>query len=257
MAANDYQNWDDPNAGDYGMPNTANGGATGIPDPNNPGYDTAGYPLPQEPLKPNPIVPTPNGNDNDNGNGKNTDNGGGGGGGGLVDPYTAPAPNYIAAPTFTPPTYTKAPAFSYGDFTPTQANDVLTEPGYQFGLDQGEQALTQNRAASGLLNTGSTLKDILAFGNNYATGQYNNVDQRRRADYTMNRDNAVQNYNTNYQTQYVDPYKASYQSALDVFAPQMADWSAHNNFDYNNWLQGYTMFRNRQLDTVNAATALS
>lgn len=46
--------------------------------------------------------------------------------------------------------------------------------GYQFGLNQGTQAITQNAAAQGLLNSGSTAKALNTYGQNYANTQYQN-----------------------------------------------------------------------------------
>lgn len=207
--------------------------------------------------------------------------------GGLTDPFnetfTPPtpqdlpnAPNYTA-PTFTPPTYTAPPAFSYqdyqkpadfsyadyqkpADFTAPTAASVLNTPGYQFRLGQGEQALQNSAAAQGLFGTGATLKNILGYGQDYASNEYNNEYGRElgtynenlqagqnayatnRANafgsyqtntqnaltaYNTNRSNAVDTYNTNYQTQYIDPYKFAYQGALDSFAPQMAQFQAN------------------------------
>ena len=38
----------------------------------------------------------------------------------------------------------------------------------------------------------------------------------------------MQQYNTNYQTQYVDPYKAAYQTAIDTWIPEQETWRAKN-----------------------------
>lgn len=46
--------------------------------------------------------------------------------------------------------------------------------GYQFGLDQGSQAITGNAATQGLLNSGSTAKALDTYGQNYANTQYQN-----------------------------------------------------------------------------------
>lgn len=46
--------------------------------------------------------------------------------------------------------------------------------GYQFGLNQGTQAITGNAAASGLLNSGATAKALNTYGQNYANTQYGN-----------------------------------------------------------------------------------
>ena len=57
-----------------------------------------------------------------------------------------------------------------------------------------------------MLNSGGTLKDILNYGQNAATQNYQNV---------VNQD--LQAYDTNYQTQYVDPYNFAYSRAKDLF----------------------------------------
>lgn len=46
--------------------------------------------------------------------------------------------------------------------------------GYQFGLNQGEDAVTQNAATKGLLNSGSTARALDTYGQNYANSQYQN-----------------------------------------------------------------------------------
>jgi len=232
---------------------TASSQPTGIPDPNYPGYDTAGFRLGSKTgangatTIPNTATgmtwvtnPTPTGTaGNTFATGVATPTSPTGDG--LVNAYTGTMPDYASAPIFTPPTYTPPPAF----VAPTIA-DALNDPGYSFGMQQGEQALQNSAAAGGVLNSGNTLKNILAFGNNYATTKYDDL---------YNRD--LNTYNTNYQTQYVDPYKASYQAALDIFQPKLADWAARNNFNWQEYLQGYNQYRNRINDTVNVNSATS
>lgn len=155
----------------------------------------------------------------------------------LLDPFNATftpptpqalpsAPNYTA-PSFAPPPYKPPPAFSYSDFSAPSMTDAENDPGYKFGLQQGEQSLTNSRAAQGILGTGSTLKDILKFGGDYATTRYDDLFNRQLTGYQTNRSNALGTYETNYQTQYTDPYKYAYQGALDAFAPQMAQFQAN------------------------------
>jgi hypothetical protein len=251
-------------------------GPTGIPDPNNPGYDTAGYPLaavagpitgnqwapgtpqasgvtpsftPSAPYTPpsNSIGQVwsaggPSGNFDATGAPMSFDTNIGDTGGGLVDPFTQAAPSYLHAPNFTPPAFTKP-----DPFTLPSGQDVLNEdPSYGFRLQQGEQALQNSAAQGGVLNTGNTLKAILGYGQNFASQEFGNAVNRRKM-----------LYDTNYQTQNVDPYKFSYQAAMDSFMPKFADWSAANSFDWNNYLKSYDIFRNRQLDTVAANNQLS
>lgn len=178
----------------------------------------------------------------------------------LTDPfnqtYTPPSPVNLGGPggipyipptpVFTPPTYTPPPAFQ----APT-ANDVLNDPGYQFRLDQGQQSLQNARAAQGTLNTGSTLKDILGYGQDYASNEFQNV---------FNRD--LTQYNTNYQTQYTDPYNIAFQGATAAFAPQMTGYQTQaaagqhqNDANYtNSWNQflfDYNKFVDQRDSTFN------
>lgn len=166
-----------------------------------------------------------------------------------------------ALPQFNAPGYTKPPAFNYKDWLPTTPGDVTSDPGFQFGLTEGEQALQQSAASKGVLNTGGTLKDILKYGQDYATTRFNDVDTRRRNDYTMGRSAALQDYNTNYGTQYTDPYAIAYRSAQDAFAPQMTGYTTNaqanqrgNELAYSN---AYDAWHNWQNDTWNKLFQLS
>ena len=69
---------------------------------------------------------------------------------------------------------------------PTLAQAQQT-PGYQFTLQQGEQAINNSAAAKGGLLSGATLKDLLSYGQGLASTTY-------QQDYN----NALQTFNTNY-----------------------------------------------------------
>jgi len=174
--------------------------------------------------------------------------GGGDGGGGNNPPpptLTPPGPPTGPpawmgdAPTFTPPPFTKPDAFH----APTAA-EVEGDPGYQFSRQQGEQALAQSQAAQGLANTGGSLKDFIAYGQNLANTRYNDVTARNKSI-----------YDTNYQTQYVDPYKLQYQGAMDAFVPKMQEWQTkvaatadQRNFDWKAYLDKWHQY----FDTITA-----
>jgi hypothetical protein len=66
------------------------------------------------------------------------------------------------------------------DPTPT-AESVMAEPGYQFGLNQGRDALQGSAAASGGLYSGRALKELTQFGNDYGTTKFNDAFNRQRA----------------------------------------------------------------------------
>ncbi len=58
--------------------------------------------------------------------------------------------------------------------------EALNEPGYQFGLQQGQQALDRKAAAAGGRVSGAALKAASEYGTNYATTGYNAAYQRRQ-----------------------------------------------------------------------------
>jgi hypothetical protein len=59
-------------------------------------------------------------------------------------------------------------------------DEVLKDPGYAFGLQQGEQAIARRAAASGGRLSGAQLKAASQFGTNYASTKYGEAYQRRQ-----------------------------------------------------------------------------
>lgn len=59
--------------------------------------------------------------------------------------------------------------------TPAQ---VMADPGYQFGLNQGNRNIQGSAAARGGLYSGATLKALNKFGGDYATGRFNDTYNR-------------------------------------------------------------------------------
>lgn len=64
--------------------------------------------------------------------------------------------------------------------TPVTSSDVMSDPGYQFGMQQGEQALGRRIAAGGGRVSGAALKAAARFGNDYATSGYGAAYQRKQ-----------------------------------------------------------------------------
>ena len=62
---------------------------------------------------------------------------------------------------------------------PTSA-EVMSDPGYQFGLDQGQQALDRKAAAAGGRVSGAALKAASQYATDYATNGYGAAYQRRQ-----------------------------------------------------------------------------
>lgn len=65
------------------------------------------------------------------------------------------------------------------DFDPTpHALAVQSEPGYQFGLQQGTSTVENSAAARGGLYSGNALKALTQYGNDYATTKYGQAFDR-------------------------------------------------------------------------------
>lgn len=197
----------------------------GVPDPNHPGFDTNGNPLPPGRTTP-PVARKP---------------------AGPPLPGTNPQPNVpVVPPTTTttgggPPGYQalatslfgaqpnipNAPAFNYAAFqTPSpfqlpSGQDVLNaDPGFGFREQQGIGAILNNKAALGIANSGGTLQDLVDYGQKAASQEYAGAADRAQNVYNMNFNDALQawlanagnafnTYNTNYQTQFQNPYLAA------------------------------------------------
>ncbi len=60
------------------------------------------------------------------------------------------------------------------------AGEVMSDPGYQFGMDQGQQSLDRKFASQGGRASGAALKAAARFGTNYASTGYGAAYQRRQ-----------------------------------------------------------------------------
>jgi hypothetical protein len=63
---------------------------------------------------------------------------------------------------------------------PITAADVMEDPGYQFGMQQGEQALSRRVAAGGGRVSGAALKAASRFGTDYGASGYGAAYQRKQ-----------------------------------------------------------------------------
>lgn len=145
------------------------------------------------------------------------------------------------------PRYEKPPAFSYEAYTPSapwqapSIGDIASNPEYQWITSQGSDAIQRWKAAKGTLNSSDTALALQDFGQqsanqfygdiwNRSKGAYELNEQNRQNVYGMNRAGALSTYNTNYGTQYVDPYRFEYQRETDLFAPQMTQYQTEADF---------------------------
>lgn len=131
----------------------------------------------------------------------------------LLKPWTVPFsyPDWQAPAAFTAPTDV------------TEQND----PGYQFRAQQGQQAIDRSAAARGTLLTGGTLKDLEQFGQDYGSGEYQNVYNR-----------ALQNYTTDYNS-------------------SLTDWTTNYNKASQGYAQAYNIFSNNQSNQYNRIANLA
>lgn len=61
---------------------------------------------------------------------------------------------------------------------PTKNPSAYLDPGYQFRRDQGNIGITNNAAASGMLQSGDTLRALTNYGQDSSSQEYNNAFQR-------------------------------------------------------------------------------
>ena len=104
--------------------------------------------------------------------------------------------------------------FSYDPWSQPTAEQVATEdPGFQFRVGQGRQAMEQSAAARGVLNTGGTLQDLINYGQAAGSQEFGNAVNRSRGAYETNRGNAFDNYAMNYNNK-LNSYITNFGNAL-------------------------------------------
>ena len=65
-----------------------------------------------------------------------------------------------------------------GLMNPYAPENLQSDPGYQFGMAEGEKAINRNMKARGMYNSGAALKAINRFGQDYAGTKYNEAFNR-------------------------------------------------------------------------------
>lgn len=183
-----------------------------------------------------------------------------------ADPWVGPE-------EFTFPGYEAPPDFSYPEFAPPSADEVLAEdPGYQFRLGEGIRALEAGAASKGTLRGGGTLKGLIDYGQNAASQEYDKAYARRlmghqenrgaaagaygmnlgagQTAYGLQRENAMRNELLNRESafrDYTTNYNNMYQLAQDRYEPQLASWGRQQDAEraaakarYDRQWQAYT-----------------
>lgn len=104
---------------------------------------------------------------------------------GSLAPPTPTLPTVPTVSPYQPSKFTPKP-YEYTPFNAPSKEDALNDPGYQFRTQQGEQALQQSAAGKGVLRTGGTLKDLINYGQNAASAEYQNVYNRSLGTWQQN-----------------------------------------------------------------------
>lgn len=173
--------------------------------------------------------------------------------------------NYMPtpAPAFNAPAFGAAPAwnkpadFTYADFVAPDKAAVLQDPGYQFRLNQGQEALDRSASARGSLRGGGQQRAVQAYGSDLASQEYGKAFERAQSAYDRNYGKARDAYDINYRSA-LDTYKvgagerdaqynAAYQNYQGGYAPQLATWQAQNLAgQYNaeqNWQREFDLYK--------------
>ena len=66
-----------------------------------------------------------------------------------------------------------------------KSDPAQQDPGYQFRLQQGQQALENSAAASGMLRTGGTMKGLMDYNQAAASQEYDKSYGRALGEYQM------------------------------------------------------------------------
>jgi hypothetical protein len=156
-----------------------------------------------------------------------------------VDP-DPPPPTYqpptatptAPAPTFTPPGYTPPPAFNYADFVAPDPNKLNDDPLFKFTMQREQDAISKRAAAAGGLFTGGTYDALMRNAADVSGAGYQQMYDRDKQSYMMNRGNALDSYNTNYGTQFKDPYQIKYQGSQDAFNSQIHNFDTGRSYDW-------------------------
>lgn len=119
-------------------------------------------------------------------------------------------------------TYQTPAAFSYGAFDPGAAFTAPTgvtqenDPGYQFRIQQSNQALERAAAASGGAFSGGTAEALAQNAQNYASNEYQNVYNRALNSYQTNFADRLNAYGTNFANAY-NTYNTNVNTGLNAY----------------------------------------
>jgi hypothetical protein len=169
---------------------------------------------------------------------------------GLLDPYsgTFTAPNADQASADVLKRFPGLPTID--PFVKPDANAMQLDPGYQFRAKQGADALQHGAAARGILRTGGSLKDLLAYGQDFASNEYDKVFNRDLTTYKTNVGNTLDLYDRAFNRSVTGEVGANtaYDRSWNQF---QQDWNMYNT-DQRNRLDLLTGTANRGVTAAGA-----
>ena len=152
---------------------------------------------------------------------------------------------WVPSSPFRPPAYEGATPFQQdayqaaAPFTGPTAADMTADPGYQFRLQQGQEALERSGAARGVTNTGGTLRNILDYGQQAASQEYGNVFGRQRDIYDLNERNRFNAYEANWGNA-MEAYRENERNRAGAFDTNVMNARDAYEMNERNRYQGYT-----------------
>ena len=111
-------------------------------------------------------------------------------------------------------------SFEYEDFRAPTMAEVEATPGYEFRLREGQRALENAAAAQGVTRTGGAMKDLMRFGQDYATGQYGQEYARRLGENQLLNQRGLQ-ANQDAYGRSLGEYQMGYGQRQDVYDARM------------------------------------
>lgn len=122
----------------------------------------------------------------------------------FITPYGGKAPTLDPSSPFAFGPRKPSQPFQWKTFQPPSPDSIYSDPSYKFRLGEGERSLEASAAARGTLNSGMTLKDILGYGQNFASQEYQNIFNRAMATDKQQFGEAYQTWQGNDQADFRD-----------------------------------------------------
>ena len=111
-------------------------------------------------------------------------------------------------------------ATQYEQFQAPTMAEVEGTPGYEFRRREGERAIENAAAAQGMARTGGAMKDLMRYGQDYATGEYDKAYTRALGENQLGYQRALQENQDQY-GRALGEYQMGYGQRGDVYDASM------------------------------------